>query len=541
MAAWKCLSHVSIDSGLLHRQIVPQAPTNTSGSSFNLAATIGRGTFFGIVAGLTQMSTRLVTVPIVIGYLGLDGYGIWSIIMAVAGYMRFGSAGVKSAFQKYVAEATGQADFQKVNKLLSTGTAAMLALSIVGLIPIAAFSHSLVRVMGVPDEFIESTAIAISLLAVIMVFSNVGTVYEAIVMGGHRIDLIRKFGTAFTILEAIAIVVFLYEGYGLVAMTAIMALSEVGYLLCCYFVSRRIVPAIQIATTHLSCSVLRELFSFAGSYQLVGILQVLYMAILPVSIMNVYGAKVAGVYAIASRLLGAALIAQEAFLLPVLSGGSLVYASGSVEKMRTFFAKSFRMTLALVVLPLAFMASNGTLIVFVWMGLVDPSLRMVVLLLSLSGLFNSLSRLAFILYRASGRAWMDNVRQVLLLVALLVILSFNHQLGLFGILGCVALVELMGTIFMFAAVARVFQGLSARMLVSDAVKLLTATVAIIFVGMIVVSVPIPWEASERLLAAFKLGALSMATLVVALPILLMSGSLKRSEVNLILHMRKANG
>lgn len=130
---------MSADSAPPQIHSVAQAPTNTSKSSLNLDATITRGTFFGIVAGLTQMSTRLVTVPIVIGYLGLDGYGIWSIIMATAGFMRFGSAGVKSAFQKYVAEATGLGDFGKANKLLSTGTASMLVLSVVGLIPIAAF------------------------------------------------------------------------------------------------------------------------------------------------------------------------------------------------------------------------------------------------------------------------------------------------------------------------------------------------------------------------------------------------------------------
>ena len=32
--------------------------------------------------------------------------------MATAAYMRFGSAGLKSAFQKYVAEATGSGDFE---------------------------------------------------------------------------------------------------------------------------------------------------------------------------------------------------------------------------------------------------------------------------------------------------------------------------------------------------------------------------------------------------------------------------------------------
>ena len=61
----------------------------------NLAVSIGRNTIFGVVARVAQVSTRLVTVPIVIFHLGLGGYGIWSIIMTTAAFMRFGSIGVK--------------------------------------------------------------------------------------------------------------------------------------------------------------------------------------------------------------------------------------------------------------------------------------------------------------------------------------------------------------------------------------------------------------------------------------------------------------
>ena len=143
---------------------MPSQPDNDPISSQKLAASIGRNTFFGIVASLVQMGTRFVTVPIVIGYLGLDGYGIWSIIMTIAVCMRFGSVGVKSAFQKYVAEATGSGDFVKANQLLSTGSAAMLVLSIIGLIPLAVFSDSLARLIGVPDHFLDSAAGSISVL-----------------------------------------------------------------------------------------------------------------------------------------------------------------------------------------------------------------------------------------------------------------------------------------------------------------------------------------------------------------------------------------
>jgi len=49
----------------------------------NLAVSIGKSTLFGIVARLAQVGTRLITIPVVIGHLGLGGYGIWSIIMTV--------------------------------------------------------------------------------------------------------------------------------------------------------------------------------------------------------------------------------------------------------------------------------------------------------------------------------------------------------------------------------------------------------------------------------------------------------------------------
>ena len=110
-------------------------------SDRHLAASIGRNTLFGVVSSAAQIGTRLVTVPIVIHHLGLGGYGIWSIIIVTAAYMRFGSAGIKSAFQKYVAEATGNGDFQTANKLVSTGSFTMLALSLTTLIPVALLSH----------------------------------------------------------------------------------------------------------------------------------------------------------------------------------------------------------------------------------------------------------------------------------------------------------------------------------------------------------------------------------------------------------------
>ena len=236
---------------------------------------------FRVLANLVQVGTRLVTIPMVIHHLGLSGYGIWNIIMVTATYMRFGSVGVKTAFQKYVAEATGNGDYERTNKLLSTGCAIMLVLSICGLIPAALFSRQIAKLAGVPPEFMASATGAVSLLAMIMAVANVGAVFESIVTGGHRIDLTRKFITILTVAEAAAIMISLSLGFGLFAMAAVMGVSELVYIFCCYLASRRVVPQIRIGIRSLSRDVLYELFRYAGSYQLVNVFEVFYLSSCP--------------------------------------------------------------------------------------------------------------------------------------------------------------------------------------------------------------------------------------------------------------------
>ena len=445
--------------------IVEETKSEMSTSNHHLAATIGRNTVFGVVASFAQVATRLITIPIVIVHLGLGGYGIWSIIMTAAAYMRFGSVGMKSAFQKYVAEATGNKNFDHANRLLSTGCALMLGLSVIGLIPIVIFARQIARAAGIPSEFVEATAGAISVLALIMVLSNVGAVYEAIVMGGHRIDLARKFTTLFTIAEAVAIVVALHFGYGLLTMAWVMAISEIGFVFSCYIASKIVVPEIRLRAENLTASVVRELVRFAGSYQLVNILEVLYAAILPFAILRAFGADAAGTYAIVTRLVTSAMMLQNAFLIPILSGGTLVYASGSTERMRALLVKSFKVTLALTLFPLGFISVFGMNIVFAWTGQDQPSFGTALKLVCLAGLFSGFSMLQLVLYRVSGRAVMDNIRQVLRIVVLAFIAVFARTMGFNGVLSGLAIAELTGLVFMMFALTKTFHSFEAKALI----------------------------------------------------------------------------
>src|SRR6266480_1806843 len=458
---------------------VPAVP-QTGG--LTLTATVGKNTVFGVIARVVQAATRLVTVPIVIAHLGLGGYGIWAIIMTVAAYMRFGSIGVKSAFQKYVAEATGKGNYERANQLLSTGTTVLLVISCVGLAPISLLSRQLAKAAGVPPEFLGSAAHAISMLAVIMLLSNFGAAFEAIVMGGHRIDLARKFTTFFTVAEAVAIIIVLHFGYGLFAMAVSMGISEVGFVGCCYIAAKKVVPEIEIGRKYITRTVLHELLRYAGSYQLVNIMEVIYAAIVPIAFLRVFGDESAGVYALAYRLQASALMLPDAFLLPILSGG----------------------TLGLTVLPLAFLAVFGNSIVYVWTGQSPHSLQATLWLLCATGFFYSLSILGLVLYRSSGHALHDNIRQALRIVMLFCIALSAPKLGYLGILAGLMCTEMAGMVFMLFAITKTYPGFHPKSLLPQTLNLIVASVATLAVGFALGHLPLHILYGPRVLATVRL-------------------------------------
>ncbi|HUY12646.1 MAG TPA: hypothetical protein VMX16_03310 [Terriglobia bacterium] len=482
-------------------------------------------------------------IPVVIYHLGLGGYGIWAIIMATASYMRFGSAGIKSAFQKYVAEATGTGDFETANGLLSTGSICMLALSLAGLVPLALYSRKLAQVSGVPPEFLKAAAGSITLLAIIMVVANFGAVFDAIVMGGHRIDLTRTFYIVSSVGEAAAIIGLLHFGYGLFAMAATIAGSELVYVVCCFLASRRVVPEICISTRYFTSTAFRELIRFAGSYQLVSILELLYGMLLPVIMLKYFGAEIAGVYALVSRLVTASLMGQDALILPLLSGGTLVFASGSAERIRRFFKKSFKVTLAVSLLPLTFLAAFGTLLILAWASQKGPEFRIAIWLICLAGLFQSISRLQLILYRASGNALHDSIRQAWRLGVLVVLAALGAQIGFYGVLTGVAAAELIGVIYMFFAMTSALHFFSLKDLLSDAMKLTAATVMMIAAGVAVATLHTAGGTNERTMALVKLAEISVTCLIASWPAIALTKSMsteeQRTVLNLLIPSRRA--
>lgn len=505
-------------------------------SSRDLAASIGKNTLFGVAGNIVHVSARILIVPVMIRHWGLDGYGIWAVLMSIAAYITLGGAGVKSAFQKYVAEATGTGDYDRASRLISTGTAAVLLLSIIVLVPLAIFAKTVAVAVGVPQPFVPAATKAIAFLALTGIVTNVTQTYQSILMGAHRIDLREKIGIALEPITTVFTIALLSLDNGLVAICVVFCAGQLAGGILWWYFSRRVLPTVHLAPRFVSRSEVRELIRFGASYQLVSILELLYAAVLPVAILKFFGANAAGVFALAARLVSFATMIEGSYLQSILSGGSLVYASGSLNRNNAFIIKSFKAMSVISILPLAFIALCGTKIVFVWTGKTDPLLEGAVILLAATDVCKSLCSLCRVLYRVSGGAVMDNAQLLLGLGIAFLLWPFGPKIGFFGMIGGVRVLgQFLGLILMSLSLTSRFKGFHPRALTPTFLRFGVATAVILGASAMALHLRLSWEISPRVLDTIRLLAAAVISLVVAVPALLFTGSVSRSEARMMLN------
>ncbi len=212
----------------------------------------------------------------------------------------------------------------------------------------------------------------------------------------------------------------------------------------------------------------------------------------------------------------------------------MMFTAGSAESLKKFFSKSFKVTIAATLPPLAFVCAFGTTMVYAWTGETSPQFRLSILLVSLAALPKAVSLLQLVLYRASGRALHDNISQAIRIVIILIIAFFSRQLGFYGVLAGLAFSEFVGVIFMVVAMSMTFHVFNVKDLVRDTLRISAATALVIGAGAAATLLPMPWAMPERVSALIKLAEISLGCLLMAWPALIVTQSISSAERRSIL-------
>jgi O-antigen/teichoic acid export membrane protein len=186
----------------------------------------------GLASRVVGIFISLLSVPLTIGYLGPERYGVWILLSSLLAWVRLADLGIGSGLTSAIASALGSERPDLVRAHVSTAIALLSAISIVlGLFVVLVWpwiDWSAILGINAEDARLEApSAVAASIAIFLLAFplSVVGTSYNAVQEG----KLANYWGMAGNIASLFALIIVTHTRGGLVWL--VIAVSGAGLVM----------------------------------------------------------------------------------------------------------------------------------------------------------------------------------------------------------------------------------------------------------------------------------------------------------------------
>jgi O-antigen/teichoic acid export membrane protein len=203
--------------------------------------------------------------PFVVHSLGDVSYGIWVLLGSLVGYMGLLDLGVRAAVTRYIARFHTQEDHLEATRVASSALAIFSMIGILAIAIAGILATFIAQIFQIPAELIPVARVVLILGGANMALSMISGVYGGIVAGLQRFDCINTAEVAIGAIRALAIILALNAGLGLISLAGIQLGMSALRGLANYWLSRRLYPQMRAAFFECRRSHLTMIFSFSFS------------------------------------------------------------------------------------------------------------------------------------------------------------------------------------------------------------------------------------------------------------------------------------
>jgi O-antigen/teichoic acid export membrane protein len=226
--------------------------------------TLFRNTALNLFGLVVPLAVGFVTIPLVVRALGNDRFGILALVWVVFGYFGLFDLGLGRTTTKYIADALGRNESEKLAGYLWT---AVLMQAAIGLLA-AALSYLLAplivrRMLNIPEGFIGETVLTLRLVGLSLPVMFVSSSFRGVLEAAQRFDLVNAVKVPANVLFYVLPLVGIALGYGLPGIVILLVVSRIATLAAWLVLSFRILPPLRTRPA-LHSRLVRTLFSFSG-------------------------------------------------------------------------------------------------------------------------------------------------------------------------------------------------------------------------------------------------------------------------------------
>jgi len=311
----------------------------------------------------------LLTVPLTIGYLGPERYGLWTTVTSVLAMMAFFDFGVGHGLMNEVAAASGRGE-SRLGRLVASGffIELLLALALLGLVVLASVSLDLGRWFGLHSAQARAEAPLVVLVVgaafcLSMALSAVVRVQSGL-QDGYVTQLWNAAGVSMTL---VALVVASRLELGLVPLVTAMVLAPLGALLgnfVWFFVVKR--PDLLPRPSEFDWGLARGLLGSGGAFMAISLSAALGQLSDSFVIARLGGAAVVPELAVPAKLFQLLLLPATLLVIPLWPAYGEAHARGDRAWLVRTLWRSTAAAVGIAILGCAVLWLIGTWLVGVW-------------------------------------------------------------------------------------------------------------------------------------------------------------------------------
>lgn len=302
-------------------------------------------------------------------HLGQDLLGVWDLGWTLVFYTGLLALGTRGAVARYVARYRAKGEMDQLNILVNSSLALLLIGCAIGIMAAGAFAYYVPFLLTKADASIIGEARwVIFLLTASAALQLPGGVFNAIITGSERFDMLNIARGARDIGVLIASAILLYGGFSLVWIAGLVLAAELVGDVSKFLVARRLIPTIQISPRYCRWNTTREMVSFGGktvvrnlcrggTYQFNSLLVTAYL-----------GPSVLAVFARQRAPVSHAMKFMNQYAQVFIPKSSSMDAAGDTASLQRLLILSTKFGFYLTLPIIALLLVMGTPLMTLWMG-----------------------------------------------------------------------------------------------------------------------------------------------------------------------------
>jgi O-antigen/teichoic acid export membrane protein len=371
--------------------------------------------------------------PFLVHRLGDTMYGVRVLALSLTGYMGLLDVGLRVSVVKHVSRLHAMGDHEELNRTVSSSLALYGGVALAVMAATVGLGLVFPYVFEVSPDVLPTARVVLLLSGLSLAASLVGSVFAGFVLGMQRFDLGNASGIVILLVRTALIVVFVQQGYGIIAISAIHLAAQIANNVWLVWLCYRLQPTLRIGWSGVNKSSARALYGYGAFVMMNNVAMLLLFRSGEVVTGMFLGAAAVTYYSVAGSLteyLAKIIGTMTQVLHPHASAKG---AKGDVEGIRTSIIVGTKICL-LIALPVsAGFIVLGHPFIAAWMG-ESYALQAAPLLVVLT-----VARLFWLSQSATGNILLGVGKHKMLS-------GINLATGVFSIIGSVLLVRSHGLV-----------------------------------------------------------------------------------------------